>query len=480
MNKLIQALSNNTYTLNGAYSNKSTLNAVVNLFSSAVSSNLQSKKDLIVKAMLENPINAIKTVLYIRDVRNGQGNKDILRVFHEVCASLESHVEFFDAYLKIIKHIPEFGSWNDVYTLYSTTKSQQVKDTIIKLVNENLHNKQDALCAKWFPMQSQFHKDYAKALELDLGQVRRYVTAIRRTTEQLMCRNEWSSINYDHVPSRTNKLCSAAFLKHDNARRSEYLAEATKENSTVSMKASTLYPHEITNMVRKGQAQSGNALWNSLPDYMEGSDKFNILPIIDVSGSMSCGVPGTSCQAIDIAVGLGLYFSSHNQGDFKNAWLNFSTNPQFQLLRGNTLSEQIRNMNTRDWEMSTNLQAVFDLILSVDCKPEDMPKVLIIVSDMEFNCTNSTRTNFKAIDDKYKAKGLTRPLIVFWRVNVVSTQFPVTVNDQGSILINGYSPGIMKLILSMGIEDLTSITPESFMLKAIANKYEFVDEYFKF
>lgn len=82
MNTFLQNTFDTTTTQNGAITHKSSLSACLDLFSMGVSSS--SKDSLIASALKENPVLAIKTVLYLRDVRNGQGNKDIARAFHSV------------------------------------------------------------------------------------------------------------------------------------------------------------------------------------------------------------------------------------------------------------------------------------------------------------------------------------------------------------------------------------------------------------
>ena len=69
------------------------------------------------------------------------------------------------------------------------------------------------------------------------------------------------------------------------------------------------------------------------------------------------------------------------------------------------------------------------------------------------------------------------PTLIFWRVDVKSNQQPVTKHDSGAILINGYSPAIMKLIVAMDIDALNAITPEKFMLDAVS-KYTYIDDIF--
>ena len=91
------------------------------------------------------------------------------------------------------------------------------------------------------------------------------------------------------------------------------------------------------------------------------------------------------------------------------------------------------------------------------------------------------RTNFEEIDRKYKEAGLERPTLIFWNVSSgAEEQQPVTFDESGTILINGYSPSIMKLILSMDTEALKAITPMKLMLDAVnVDKYSFVDTIFK-
>ena len=114
---------------------------------------------------------------------------------------------------------------------------------------------------------------------------------------------------------------------------------------------------------------------------------------------------------------------------------------------------------------------------SIGATKADLPKVVLLISDMEFNsCDRNYRSNFAAIKAKYTAAGLSMPVIVFWRVDVKVAQQPVTKHETGAILINGYSPSILKSILSMDIESLESITPLNMMLKTVAEKYPFVDK----
>lgn len=333
--------------------------------------------------------------------------------------------------------------------------------------------KNKELMFKWFPLQGKLHKDLAEILGADLGSVRRFVTKNRKTVETAMCNKQWHTINYNHVPSRANLVYSKAFLRNDNSRRMQYLAEA--EAGKQNIKASVLYPHEIsTNLDASSQA-----LWNALPNYMQESERFNVLPIIDVSSSMTCNAY-SKYSCMDIAIGLGLYLAEKNVGAYKDLVCTFDAKPRFHKLASKSIGERVWDTKRLPWGGSTNLQATFDLILqsAQTCNKEDLPKVIFLVSDMEFNSCGSRNTNFQEIQDKFTAAGIDMPLIVFWRVDVKVSQQPVTMIDH-AVLINGYSPSICKTILSMKLDELRDMTPMKMYLDALGTKYNFVDTIFE-
>ena len=468
-NTFLQNALNTTTTSNGAKTYKSSLSACLDLFSMGVSSN--AKEHLILSALAEDPVLATKVVLYLRDVRGGQGNKDIARAFHKAVLSNKTAVTV-EKLIKILPHLPEVGSWKDVYNLYGM--NSKLDKAILNLVSESLTDG-NALAAKWFPRQSQFHKDYAKAYaDGDMGAIRRWVTSLTSVVETAMCNKQWHTINYEHVPSRANLVYSKAFLRNDSSRRQDFLSKA--EEGKVSIKASTLYPHEIVHNVYD---KSMEALWKALPNYMEGSEKYNILPIVDTSISMTTSINGSSISCMTLAVALGLYVSERNEGAYKDIVCTFHGRPTLAKIQGKTLAERVNNTRRIPWGGDTNLQATFDMLLenSIGATKADLPKVVLLISDMEFNsCDRNYRSNFATIKAKYTAAGLPMPVIVFWRVDVKVAQQPVTKHETGAILINGYSPSILKSILSMDIESLESITPLNMMLKTVAEKYPFVDK----
>ena len=105
--------------------------------------------------------------------------------------------------------------------------------------------------------------------------------------------------------------------------------------------------------------------------------------------------------------------------------------------------------------MSTNLEEVFNLILDKATESKlpqsDLPDQILIVSDMEFNeaIDDSDSTAFGMIKKKYESSGYTMPEVVFWNVQSRSRgNLPVTFDENGTALISGFSPSILKSLLS--------------------------------
>ena len=473
-------LTNNTETLNGAKSYISSLSAVLDLFSMGISTPKEQQLELVTAAFKEEPVLALKCILYQRDVRQGQGNRDIFRTAMNYLIQIEPDIVRF-----LIPFIPEIGRWKDVYELYG--QDAKIDQSILFEVSIALANN-DALCAKWFPRQSKFHKDFAAMVKQDVGAVRRQVAKLTKVVETQMCNKEWHEIKYESVPSIANIKYSNAFITNDSSRRQEFLDAVLSGKTTA--KASVSYPHDILSMLRTGdwsyntdsknsQVKSANALWSQLPDYMPKDNKFNILPIIDTSGSMFSKANGTTAECIDIAAGLGIYMAERNTGSYKNLWMNFSTSPKAYYLKGDTLSEKVGSLDYSNWQGTTDIDRAMQMVLdAARLSPEDAPKVILIVSDMEFNNGYHTLasvryTNYEKFKADFKALGLELPTLIFWRVNCLSKQQPVLKDDSKTLLINGYSPVILKEILNGNILEYT---PEKAMREILEPKYTFIDK----
>jgi hypothetical protein len=181
---------------------------------------------------------------------------------------------------------------------------------------------------------------------------------------------------------------------------------------------------------------------------------------------MSCAVGGNAnLMCIDVALSLGLYCADKNTGVFKDTFLTFSAKPKAQVVKG-TLAQKMSQMNSSDWGMNTNLHAAFEEILRIAVKggvnASDMPKTLLILSDMQFDqCVSFDDSAHQMIVRKYKEAGYEVPNIVFWNLNS-KDNVPVKFDKRGTALVSGFSPAVMKGVLTG-----TDMTPYGIMLATV-------------
>jgi hypothetical protein len=164
---------------------------------------------------------------------------------------------------------------------------------------------------------------------------------------------------------------------------------------------------------------------------------------------------------MDVSVSLGLYLADKNTGPFKDMFLTFSDKPKLQLLKGNLL-DKLNQLERSDWGMSTNLHGAFEAILSYAVKggvnAGDMPKYVLVMSDMEFNhCARYDDSAMGMIERKYKEAGYEVPNIVFWNLNARAGNVPVKFDKPGVALVSGFSPSIMTSILKAEELDPASV-----------------------
>jgi hypothetical protein len=330
----------------------------------------------------------------------------------------------------------------------------------------------NGLAAKWTPRKGQIAAEVRAFFGMTPKQYRKSLVALTKVVETQMCAGDWDNINFSHVPSVASRIYKKAFNRHSPA-FAEYVAKLVSGDKTVKVNASAIFPHDVLKGVigsyrakfDKTETDHVIAQWDALPNYVGDA---SIMPIVDVSGSMSCPAgKNTQVRCLDVAVSLGLYLADKNKGVFKDTFLTFSDKPELVTLKGNIV-DKVAQMSKSDWNMSTNLHAAMDKILSVAVKgnvpASDMPAMLLILSDMQFNqCARYDDSAMEMIERKFEAAGYSMPQIVFWNLNS-SDNVPVKADKSGAALVSGFSPSIMTSLLAA---DLDQFTPEGIMLKTV-------------
>ena len=354
------------------------------------------------------------------------------------------------------------------------------KEKLRKILNKKVLD--SSLLAKWMPrpnIGNRERKAQARTLRNFLGltpkKYRKTIVELSNTVEQLMCAKEWTKIEYSKLPSKAMSDYMKAFSKNDLARFQEYLTSLEKGETKIN--ASALFPYDVTKNMTHGNARGADAQWNALPNYMESNNE-RLLPVVDVSGSMGCPAgQNATVTCLDVAISLGLYISERNVGVFKDAFVTFSNRPTLQILSGK-LSERYNQLARAQWDMNTDLEAVFKLILAKakqsNVPENEMPTMIMILSDMQFDA--ATRAGWggsstwnptaqQMIEREYADAGYTMPKIVYWNLNSRNTDSPVHFDKAGTALVSGFSGSLLKNLL--GGKDLS---PISMMLSVVESE----------
>jgi Domain of unknown function (DUF2828) len=496
INKLFVAPAPTTTTENGAPAFETTGNKCLDLFFKLLrDTEPENVKEMFYDAWLENPKKALQILLHCRDCRKGKGER--LIVLHAL-TWLRRHKPI--TYLKNLRAFLAVGYYQDLLNLvkHAEADGQEMlggSDMIeLELFVEQLRTDKEALeaiepislAAKWAPTEC--HKDdreyafasrmakllfpsYTNSGTAHLKQYRQLLSKLRhalKVVETHMAHNRWSEIEYKTVPAKSHKLHTEAFKRHDPERYQEYL-DAVKAK-TATIKSTGLQPHELTNPFmsreRPENAETLQAQWDDLIDQLRKTSKLGCaLPLCDVSASMN-GEP------MEVCIALGLVVTELVSGPFKDMIMTFETNPKLFMLKHKGLAERVQAVKHASWGGSTDLMAAFDQILShavmMQCTQDQLPKVLIIFSDMQFNeaCSRSDQTVFQLAKDKFAAEGYELPSVVFWNLRSTHNSFPVSMNEQGVIMLSGYSAQLLRAVM----DDPRNITPIQ-MLNAILEDY---------
>lgn len=442
-------------TTNGMVTFTSSLDRVVDFFFLAGASRGKDITKAFAGALNDNPELALRVALWGRDVRGGAGERNM---FRQCLAYLEQHD--YSNFVRVLPKVAEVGRWDDLLVAKTPLGREAAFDLIKAALDAG-----NGLAAKWMPRKGKDAADLRKHLGLNFKDYRKLLVNLTKVVETQMCARDWTNINYSHVPSVAAARYQKAFTKHDPNGYAQYQAGLVTGDTKVN--AGAVYPYDVIRSMRTGSASTAEAQWAALPNYLE--DGHNILPICDVSGSMTCAAGGRgSVTCLDVSVSLGLYLADRQKGAFANMFMTFSSNPKIQVLKGKTLAARMKELEKAEWGMSTNLEAAFNEVLKVAkigrVDPADMPKTLLVISDMEFNSSslNSKHNAFDMLRAQYKAAGYELPKVVWWNVNGRGGNVPVKYNEAGTALVSGFSPSIMTSIISA-----KKFTPVDVMLEAV-------------
>lgn len=472
MNKMLTALKereNYTITENGALTHKSTLNKVYDMFAFGGAMRNRTLEDCILlfkEAYEENPSLAVKCLFYLRDVLKGQGERRFFRICINWLAKAKSeHME------RLIKYVPEFGRWDDLYSLVGTPLESKMFKFMKNQLILDCNSKTPSLLGKWLKSENASSKETKRlaartriAFNVTPRTYRLILSGLRekiKVVEMLMSENRWDEIEFDKIPSKAGLKYRNAFARRDIMGKYEKFIK----DSNTKVNAKALFPYEVVGQVVETsrfyarvkslstlERETINKYWDSLTNYFNNCS-LDALAVVDTSGSMY-GLP------LNIACSIGLYLAEKNKGAFHNHYISFSRNAKLIETSGVDFCDKVAKIYQANLCENTNINSVFDLILNLliwgEVSQEDLPKNIIIISDMEFDGHNidsrgryisPTDTLFESIEREWLAHGFKMPHLIFWNCDARQNNIPMKESKYVSY-VSGASPSTFEFIMT--------------------------------
>lgn len=427
-------------------------------------------------AYKENPEYAANLILYTRSIRDGGiGERKIARALYRELANLEP-----EKVKRNFQTIVDCGRWDDLFVLEGTPIEDAmwafIVAQLVEDVNHMKENKPISLLAKWLKSINTSSAESRRIARVFCSKAgltpriyRKTLSKLRaylKVTEVAMSANQWSSIDFETVPSKAMSRYTKTFSKHVPIAFQVYREKL--KNGTAKVNAGAISPSEICKKFlisggirywgdggygwswrRTSNANDGRkilddvdlAQWKALPNYVD--EDYEVVVMCDLSGSMSC----CNYEPLAASVGLGTYFAQRNKGAYHNLYLSFAGDSHFIQLEDEWDVERcFKEILGSQIAYNTNMDSAFKAVYDLAVETQDTPRAIVIISDGEmdrFITTSQCDSIVSKWEKKFYNAGLEFPRIISWNVACRNGTVIAPSNDNVSYL-SGYGAGPMQ------------------------------------
>jgi hypothetical protein len=257
--------------------------------------------------------------------------------------------------------------------------------------------------------------------------------------------------------------------------------------------ASQLMPHELLRDVESGNSLAELQLL-SIIQQTKVPDSVMIMPIIDVSGSMS-GPP----MEVAVAMGIVAAYCQSPESPFYRMFMTFDEKPSLYSLppllfeEPTALGKIASCIRDKPWGGSTNFFASMKLMLQeLDrasaaggggggaAADEARTPIVMVFTDMQFDEADgggAYETCFESVERMFAERGVPMPLVVFWNVRGTPSSLAAAAAaptaKRNVVMLSGFSADLMQDFFSMlssgqfrsAQEECCSVGEEDFPLK---------------
>lgn len=479
------------------------------------------------KVWKEDPLLAVSILFYARmvtrstkgffestKVQKGQGIKD---EFIKGLAYLEAnHPDILEKNLWLV---PLVGSWKDLWYDSAASKYNHyvAPVKVYELVKRGISDPYNRpLIAKYLPrirssknVKNDRHKrmntwaiGLCKHLGWNAKDYRKFKSDPVNNAhlwQKQMCGKFWKDIDFGKIPGKALfQMVNKTGHDKKTAIERNGLSEAyDKWLDTQPVAKFTGYVYELFKAVQTNEYGSkplSKVQKKTLDKQFEGLVELakkdgvaglggNVWCALDTSGSMGSAVNDSGLTAYDVCVSLGVYFSSLNEGAFKDHVVMFDAQSKILKLPATGFVDKCQTItrSSTAWG-STNFQSVIDEIVRVrkanpSIPVEEYPETLLVVSDMQFDKVgNNKKTNHEAMMKKLAAVGLGNMKVIWWYVIGRGKDVPNAFDDEGVTIISGFDPSVVSLILGGETTKVDAITGKTRALTPMENMLKALDQ----
>ena len=454
-------MSNNTLTItaNNAFCYLTTESHNLNLFYQMERNiNIHKLNNLLENSFNENKLKTLAIILNSRDRTKGKKEKTISNY-----ALIWLKNNYNNIYKKNIEtYINNFGCWKDICFIIKKCKNNNFEYNLIsnklkqdlKILEEGAHS--ISLCSKWiFNANTKESKKLYYYLfdKTEINKDEKYRKEILKPLrtklnilETKICNKNWDDIDYSKIPASALKKYSKLFETNDYIKYNDFL-----KNKSTNIKITGLLPYEIILSYMKKKYEYDELLeqqWQSFINiFKENNNLKNVIPIVDVSGSMYHSCNDNKIQPITVAISLGLLLANINEGYLNKKVITFSSEPVFYTITGDTLCDQLKCILQMNFGLNTNFLKIADLLISNNYLLENYTKI-ICLSDMQFdaNCTDDKNTSHNIFIKKYTDINLEPPQIIYWNINSSYNNYPINTSMENVALLSGFSEQLLNTV----------------------------------
>ena len=377
--------------------------------------------------------------MFMRDPRYGIGEKEVGRQLLRL-----SNVSLDD--------ICKCGRADDIWRMFhGTSGERKAFDWLYDRIKAG-----DGLVKKWMPrfavhniklnaekqlyerrpfttnqkLKNAVARRFADTYGMNKQQYKKFIKA--DTTERTLTEKRWDDVCFEHLPALCHMKYTKLFTTRPefSERYKKYIEDVKAGCKKINTSVATVYD-VYRNAVHNKEFDAD--MWY---DQLE-KISLSCIPVVDVSGSMQTN------DSIGKAVSLGYYLADCSTY-CKNQFITFSTTPELVTMDGDNFMDRLNRMKRANWDNTTNLGAVADLLMKLN---SEMPEWIVVMSDMQFDHGSTCRIT--ALMDSWRERGI-QTKIVWWNLSTIKATTPQMVAG-GSIFMSGLSPMLLKY-LSVGFD----------------------------